>query len=192
MQTVESREPKRGTILQAAEKMFADRRFDEVTLDEIAAEAGVGKGTLYLYFKNKEDLFARMTIEGIDEMTARILAVAAMDLPFRERLALFARDYSSFLAGRTVVMRVMNQARSGPADRLFRKHHDRLIEAIHKLLRTGMEEGALRNDLKPAELRCALVGPLLLRVRREAHAGEKIDLDPLLDLFWCAARGGSR
>ena len=57
MKREKKKEDKRATILKAASDVFKGRRFDEVTLDEIAVRAGVGKGTLYLYFKNKEDLF---------------------------------------------------------------------------------------------------------------------------------------
>ncbi|NBT62453.1 MAG: TetR/AcrR family transcriptional regulator, partial [Planctomycetia bacterium] len=45
-------------ILAAAEVMFASKRFHEVLMEDIAIGAGVGKGTIYRYFKNKEELYA--------------------------------------------------------------------------------------------------------------------------------------
>ena len=89
MKLDDPKESKRAAILQAAAKMFEGRRFDEVKLDEIAAAAGVGKGTLYLYFNNKDDLFAQMAVDGLDGMAARIRAIAAMKSPYKERLFLF-------------------------------------------------------------------------------------------------------
>lgn len=187
MQQDESKESKRAAILQAAAKWFEGRRFDEVKLDDIAADAGVGKGTLYLYFKNKEDLFAQMAIDGVNEMAGRIREIAGMPIPYKERLFLFGSDFSTFLHRRQGVMRALNQAQSDPVDRIFRKHMDGLIAAIHEMLQKGIDEGALRRDIHPPELRCALVGPLLLKDRREAHVGEKIELNALLELFWSAA-----
>ena len=187
MQHTESKESKRAAILQAAAKMVDGRRFDEVKLDEISAAAGVGKGTLYLYFKNKEDLFAQMAVEGLDEMTERIRTIASMESSYKERLFLFAREFTDFLTKRHGVMRVMNQVRSDPVDKVFRKHLGRMIGAIHELLQKGMDEGALRTDFQTSELRCALVGPILLKIRREEHAGETIESSALLELFWAGA-----
>jgi AcrR family transcriptional regulator len=187
MKNEESKESKQTAILTAAAKLFEGRRFDEVKLDEVAVAAGVGKGTLYLYFKNKEDLFAQMAVDGLDEMTARIRAIAATELSYKERLFLFGREFAAFLARRHGVMRVMNQVQSDPVDKIFRKHHGRMIEAIHDLLQKGIDEGALRNDFKISELRCALVGPILLKVRRAARVGEVIELDALLEFFWSGA-----
>ncbi len=181
------KEPKRAAILAASARMFDGRRFDAVKLDEISAAAGVGKGTLYLYFKNKEDLFAQMAIEGIDEMTERINKVTAMDLPFKERLFLFGYEFADFLARRHGVTQAMNQAQSACVEKTFHTHHNRMIEAIHELFRKGMAEGVLRNDMEEAELRCALVGPVILKVRRKANVGEAIELEPLLDFFWKGA-----
>lgn len=192
MQQDESKEPKRAAILQAAVKLFAGRRFDEVKLDEIAAAAGVGKGTLYLYFKNKEELFAQMAVDGVDEMAARIREISDMPVPYKERLFRFGSDFSTFLRRRQGVMRALSQVQSDPVDRIFRKHMDGMIAAIHDMLQKGIDEGALRRDIRPPELRCALVGPLLLKDRREAHVGEKIELNALLELFWSAAHGAEK
>jgi len=51
------KESKRQQILRTAEKLFTSRKFDEVTTDDIMNAAGVGKGTIYRYFRNKDDLF---------------------------------------------------------------------------------------------------------------------------------------
>ncbi len=49
---------KRRQIVEGARKIFLDRGFDAASMGDIAKEAGVSKGTLYVYFKNKEELFA--------------------------------------------------------------------------------------------------------------------------------------
>ena len=59
------KEQRRNDIINAARKFFADRDFDEVSMDEIAEDIGLGKSTLYLYFKNKEALYFAIELRGI-------------------------------------------------------------------------------------------------------------------------------
>lgn len=180
------KDPKREAILASAARLFDTRRFDAVKLDEIAAGAGVGKGTLYLYFENKEDLFAQMAVEGMEEMAARIREISGMPIPFKQRLFLFGADFTAFLERRHGIMRMLGQVQSEPVNRTFGGYLNQMISAIHEMLQKGILEGSLRNGFTPAQLRCALVGPLLLRSRREAEAGEKIEWTALLEIFWSA------
>src|SRR5688572_1424824 len=61
-------ENKRRHITNAAVRLFAQRPFHEVKLDDVAAAARVGKGTLYLYFKNKHDLYVTLIQDGFAEL----------------------------------------------------------------------------------------------------------------------------
>ena len=61
-------ENKRRHITDAAVRLFAQRPFHEVKLDDVAAAARVGKGTLYLYFKNKHDLYVTLIQDGFAEL----------------------------------------------------------------------------------------------------------------------------
>lgn len=63
---------KRLLILESAGKLFASRPFHKVTLDDIAAEAGVGKGTLYVYFPSKEELFSAIVREGFAQIVQQL------------------------------------------------------------------------------------------------------------------------
>jgi AcrR family transcriptional regulator len=61
------REARREAILDAAANVFARKSFYEATLDEIAAEAELAKGTLYNYFRDKEDLFQSLIYRGTQQ-----------------------------------------------------------------------------------------------------------------------------
>lgn len=65
-------EQKRRKILDAAAALFAERPFHEVRLDDVALSARVGKGTLYIYFNSKEDLFDELLVTGFEQMLARV------------------------------------------------------------------------------------------------------------------------
>jgi AcrR family transcriptional regulator len=63
---------KRDTITATAARMFATRPYHEVRLDDIAAAARIGKGTLYVYFENKEDLYFSLIYDGFARLVDRL------------------------------------------------------------------------------------------------------------------------
>lgn len=65
-------ENKRRLIVQTAVKLFSEKPFHQVRLDDVAEAAGVGKGTVYIYFKNKEELYYSLIFEGFVEMVDRL------------------------------------------------------------------------------------------------------------------------
>ena len=70
-------EAKRRSILDAATRLFAARPYHEVRLDDVAAEAHVGKGTLYIYFASKEELYLRLIRDGFAQMAAELAETSA-------------------------------------------------------------------------------------------------------------------
>src|SRR5512140_1865037 len=66
---------KRKRLLQAAVQTFGRRGFHEAKIAEIAAEAGVAEGTVYLYFRNKEDLLGCVFDETMDEVLSEARAI---------------------------------------------------------------------------------------------------------------------
>jgi AcrR family transcriptional regulator len=62
-------DPKRGLlILDTAAKLFAKHHYHEVRMDDIAADAGVAKGTLYRYYRDKDELYVALTMHGIQKI----------------------------------------------------------------------------------------------------------------------------
>ncbi|QRG07722.1 TetR/AcrR family transcriptional regulator [Xanthobacter dioxanivorans] len=68
---------KRNQILVGARDVFFDRGFDAASMGDIARAAGVSKGTLYVYFENKEDLFAALVASECEETAERMFVVDA-------------------------------------------------------------------------------------------------------------------
>ena len=73
-------------ILAAAEVMFASKRFHEVLMDDIAIGAGVGKGTIYRYFKNKEELYAALLKEASTELMKLIENAVKVEVSCKNKL----------------------------------------------------------------------------------------------------------
>ncbi|HEY1473622.1 MAG TPA: TetR/AcrR family transcriptional regulator, partial [Pseudolabrys sp.] len=87
---------RREAILAAALDEFSSRGFEAARLDDVAKRAGVAKGTIYLYFRDKEALFQELIRSVIGPLIARFEASAAIDLPARviaERIVdMFVRE----------------------------------------------------------------------------------------------------
>jgi AcrR family transcriptional regulator len=75
-------EARRQAILDAALAVFAEEGFAAAKLDDVAEKAGVAKGTIYLHFKDKQDLFEQMVREAVSPVIARLEALAKLpDMP---------------------------------------------------------------------------------------------------------------
>ncbi len=74
-----AKENKREQILRALEALLPGRRFHEITLEEVAREAQVGKGTIYLYFKDKDALFAEMAFFRLEKLCEELEKLSSPD-----------------------------------------------------------------------------------------------------------------
>ncbi len=70
-----TKENKRELILEGLENLLPGRRFHEITLDEVAKAAQVGKGTIYLYFKDKDTLFAELICYQLERLAGELAAL---------------------------------------------------------------------------------------------------------------------
>src|SRR4051794_6881603 len=87
-------------ILHAASHLFADKRFDEVHVDDVAAGAEISKVTLYRYFKNKDELYLKL-LEGIGREYLGMLREADRSAKgCRARLVAISRAAMNYFAGK--------------------------------------------------------------------------------------------
>ncbi len=89
---------RRDDILRAAKDIFFTRGFHAATVDDVAVEAEVGKGTVYLYFDTKETILAHLLLDGLDALVADLEAAYAVDQPLdaNTRLRQIAVAYLKF------------------------------------------------------------------------------------------------
>ena len=88
---------KRAAILDAAMRMFVAQGFDGVSMDQIAAEAGVSKLTVYSHFGDKDTLFAEAVRAHCEQGMPTTLFVAEPDTPIRERLLAIGNAFFSMI-----------------------------------------------------------------------------------------------
>ncbi len=80
------REKKRKRILAAAIRVFSRKGFYQTRIKEIARQAGVADGTIYLYFKNKDDILISIFEDRIDELNRKMTEIAGSDIPAAEKI----------------------------------------------------------------------------------------------------------
>jgi TetR/AcrR family fatty acid metabolism transcriptional regulator len=187
--------PKRDAILRAAIDVFAERGYFNAQVADVARAAGVAAGTVYLYFRSKDDLLISIFERGMRDALAECrTAVAGLDDP-RERLRRFARLHLARL-GRDRNLTVVFQVELRQSTKFMERFSATLLREYLGLLRAaiadGQREGLLRDDIKPTVAAKMLFGALdematnwiLSRRRYQLEA----DADAVVDLFLNGAR----
>jgi AcrR family transcriptional regulator len=181
---------KKQRIMQAAEKVFRTRQFHEVTLDEVARVADVGKGTIYLYFSDKEDLFFQTAVGGFDGMCGLLQAHASDDGPFRDGLVRTCETISGFFRERRPLFRlILAQGEralecGGSLRRRWLERRKAMTQAVAAIIRRGVAAGAIRSDLPADVLAEYLLGLLRTRSWELADRPEAVRTIPaVVDLF---------
>ncbi len=170
---------KRQTILQAAIEVFGKKSFRDSNISEIARRANVAEGTIYQYFRNKEDLFFSIPVEKTREFCAGLeLHLQGMAGPFN-KIRKFIWYYLYFFKtnpeyGRILMleMRVSRTFVKTKTYSFLRKSTDEIL----KIIKEGQEEGILRKDADPYVIRQLILGILEHGVTRWLLKGEKYDL----------------
>ena len=174
-------------ILSAALASFAERGFAATRLDDVAARAGVTKGTLYLYFRNKEELFKDVVrqelLPTIEWAEAIVADSAASSMVLLEQLAeLFSRIGSSRLSA--IPKLVLTEAGNFPD--LARFYLEEVVDQGKALLRKVLERGVETGELRPIDTESVVlcvIAPLLLaclwRHSFEPHSNLPLDIEAL-------------
>ena len=186
---------KREAILRAAIDVFADRGYFNAQVADVARAAGVAAGTVYLYFKSKDDLlvsiFERSMRDGLD---AGKCAVADLDDP-AERLRRLARGHLARL-GADRNLAIVFQVELRQSTKFMERFSSSLLRdylgLIREAIADGQRAGTFRSDIKPTVAAKMLFGALdematnwILSRRRYSLDG---DADAVVDLFLNGAR----
>ena len=86
MAAIAPKEAVRDAILDATDRLLARYGYRKMTVEDIAAEAGIGKGTIYLHFASKEEVVLSHVDRVVDRLKERLREIAASDVSARERL----------------------------------------------------------------------------------------------------------
>ena len=177
-------------ILEAAIKIFARHGFRQSTVAQIAKEAGVADGTIYLYFKNKDDILVQFfnykTRLVFDSFRAEVdkgqTSIDKLRNLIRRHLEEFQRDMD---------MAVVYQAETHQSSRLAEaqiKEMSKLyFDLISEIVEQGQEDGTFRREIYLGLVKRLIIGAVDEVIHTWIHSEGNYDLvsmaDPLLDLF---------
>src|SRR5512145_255658 len=154
---------KRNRILRAAVKIFSRKGFFNSKVSEIARASGVADGTIYLYFKNKDDLLISLFEEKMGEVVADVRRRIGAGGNAIEKLRIFIENHMDLLereSGLVEVIQVeLRQSTKFLKDYTPVKFFE-YLEVISDILEEGKREGVLRPDLNVSVARRAIFGAL--------------------------------
>ena len=101
------KENRKNTILRAARRLFFDRGFKSVTVDNIAAKSEVSKGSIYLCFESKEEIYAQILISDNIALYERINNFSATEASASQLLLEFARIYVDYFLNDNELFRIL-------------------------------------------------------------------------------------
>lgn len=138
---------KREKIRGIAAALFAARPFHQVRLDEIAARAKVGKGTLYTYFKSKEDLYFDVLYEGFAKLVDQLKScLSDGEKSPQEALRVVVRQFAAYALDHPhlfeLIRKVGTPSNGNP--NWARKRRE-LIELIEQIIRRGVYDGVFED-----------------------------------------------
>ena len=173
-------EKKREKILSVAAELFARKHFHQVLLSDVAAEASVGKGTLYTYFKNKEELYLSVLSSAFFQLVDRIRErLGHSSSGPEENLEMVVREIVLFAYQTPHLFEMMRAAPLGKAIDRKRCNNKRreLVSLIESIIRDGIASGVF-EDTNP-EWTAAYVSGLVRSVLMDGI--ENVNQDALTD-----------
>ena len=179
-------------ILEAARRVIARYGMQGTTVDRVAEEAKIAKGTIYLYFDTKDELVNAAVLEGLREMAAEILAADDPSLPPLERirkliLAQFQIQasnqdfFKTFIIGNSLDI----ELESEPGRELMRVYAG-YLDFVAAVLKDAIDRGAIRPidpQFAAFMLGEMLTGSLRRRLLKLASSPPESDAEAVVELF---------
>lgn len=181
---------KRRRILDAAVGVFAEKGFFQARVSDIARLAGVADGTIYLYFKNKDDLLISIFEEKMKEINVKFREALASETHalarFRKLIAMHLAGFQAYPELAAVLQVELRQS-----SRFMREYKKvelkNYLDLMGDVVRDGQAQGVFRKDLPLGLVKRFIFGALDEVVSTWVLAGRPYDLesltDPLMDLF---------
>ncbi len=153
------KEQRRDDIISAAQKIFFEKGLPSATMDEIAESAELSKGTLYLYYKSKEDLYLAVAMRGSDIMYQMFVDATPSEKSTLQRITDLGDAYYEFFKQHRDFFRMYQffenpQFHKQVSPEMFgscKLNNQRIWGVVVGLVQQGIDEGVLDADLDPSQ-----------------------------------------
>jgi TetR/AcrR family fatty acid metabolism transcriptional regulator len=170
---------KEASIMQAAIEVFGRKGFQAASISEIAQKAGVAEGSIYQYFKNKEDLFFSVPVEKTKEFRTQLeLHLEGISGAFnkvRKFVWFFLYYFKADPAYGRMLMLEMRVSKSFIKTTTY-DFLKKSVAQVMEIIQEGQKEGVIRKDVDVYVLRHLVLGTLEHMVSRWLLKGETYDL----------------
>ncbi len=194
MGTAERREReklrRKNEIIDAAERVFFSKGLDQSTMDDVAAEAELSKGTLYLYFKSKEELYL-----AVNERGFQILQKLFADAITKERNGLekvraigqayfeYAQKYADYFNAMLYYeSRDIDFSEGNSCAQACEQVGTETLKIVAQAIQAGIRDGSIRSDVQPFKTAVVLWGQssgiVQVHSLKGKHMQEKHDVNP--------------
>lgn len=176
---------KRTDILSSARALFREKGFHNTKMDDIALNAGVGKGTLYEYFKNKQEIFDETCVECVKLTFERVKEISAMDISFKEKILTLFNERKTTIDEKfeknpiDYIMSYKNII----SEKVLKIMFDHILntnEILVEIINQGKDEGVVRRDIPSDIIACSIVGTMgeyfNLRMYKKDYAFSEEDI----------------
>jgi AcrR family transcriptional regulator len=185
---------RRGEILEAARRVFAGRGFAEATMEDIAREAGIAKGTIYLYYRSKGDVYGAAAEQGLRALHERVLDQVRTAGTAFDKVKAYISTKATYFEDNADFFRLYYAELCDLAAHSVHMHEDsnRLyleqVEALEKGLAADFPD---RVDLHSV---CLAIGALTYgvitrRLRGWSTASLEDDIDSVVRFAWLGVAG---
>lgn len=182
--TIETKRPKYMQIIDAAVEVIAENGYHQSQVSKIAKQAGVADGTIYLYFKNKEDILISLFKEKMGQFIERMEEEIKGKQTAKEKLALVITKHFSLLADdRHLAIVTQLELRQSNLE-LRQKINDILkgyLNILESILTEGIESGEFKENLDIRLARQMVFGTIDETVTTWVMNDQKYDLTSLAD-----------
>ena len=172
----------KNLIFESAIKIFSKSGYRGATMDDIAENAGLAKGTLYYHFASKEEIFNFIVEEGLKILQNQVIEVQSINITPIEKLIKICRIQLTFLYGYTDFFKIVmsqlwgNESRQDELRQKLRKY----INEIETNIKIAMDNGQIKKG--DTELMAfQFFGSLCSSAIYESIHIEKIDLEDIID-----------
>ncbi|UCF68541.1 MAG: TetR/AcrR family transcriptional regulator [Acidobacteriota bacterium] len=193
------RKQRRRQILEAARSVFAARGFHQSSVADIIEEAGIARGTFYLYFESKRAIFGELVDQFLVAMKNNVRRVeigAHLPPPYEQLRANFSRAVALFLEDRDMSVILLNHAQGldEDSDRKLQEFYDAMALALQRAVEGGQALGLVSIEDTEIAARVMLGGikeVIHYLVVQDAEPREREQLvDDLVQLIFCGVIDG--
>lgn len=186
-----SKEDKRLDIIGAAVKVFAKDGYHKAKIEQIAKEAGIGKGTIYEYFESKTSLFQEMIQFGIDKYRNDIYAIIQENNDTRSKLISISKYHGAFLVQHINLAQVIVHQTDLISEEMkcwLLREQTKIFSLIANLIKEGISRKELREDLDVEIATLSVIGTInqyySKRIFIDKESPENIDPSSIVDTLY--------